>query len=132
MAKRELILLALDDPAVLQLMQSALRSSNYEPAVVQDTTGLEKVLGESSPSLLLIGELFNGKDGLKLAEKMLERFPTLPVLLYAEKDQDGLAKRALEAGISNYFVPPLGTKDIINAVQTSTARALRLGDWLRR
>ena len=63
---------------------------------------------------------------------MLERFPTLPILLYADQDTDQLAKETLRAGLSGYLFPPLRTDDIRHAVEHSLARARGLGDWLRR
>jgi PAS domain S-box-containing protein len=132
MAKSDLILLALDDSPILQLMGRALRASQYEIAVALDVATLHKVLQEASPALVLIGESFAGEKGLKLSENMLERFPTLPILLFSEKDTTGLAKDILLAGLSGYLYPPLRMDDIVNAVNRSVERAGRLGDWLRR
>ncbi|MBI5298039.1 MAG: response regulator [Chloroflexi bacterium] len=132
MVKPDLILLALDDSPLLQLMGRALRAAQYEIAVVQDVASLEKALHESSPALVLVGEVFAGEQGLKLSANMLERFPTLPVLLYSEKDTSGLAKEVLLAGLSGYLCPPLRMDDIVEAVNRSMARARSLGDWLRR
>jgi signal transduction histidine kinase len=132
MPNRELLLLALDDSPILQLMGRALRAADYELAIAQDAPGMNKSLDESSPALVLIGETFGGRKGLELSKEMLERFPTLPILLYAEHDTSDLAKRVLKGGLSGYLYPPLKTNDILEAVEQSIARARRLGDWLRR
>jgi PAS domain S-box-containing protein len=132
MAKSDLILLVLDPSPVLQLMERALRAADYEVAIVHDHDGLDKALQESSPALVLIAEVFAGENGIALAEEMLERFPTLPILLYADRDTTGLAKAALKTGLSGYLYPPLRTDDIVDSVNRSLARARRLGDWLRR
>jgi PAS domain S-box-containing protein len=132
MANRELILLALEESPVLGLMERALRAVEYDVAVVHDRDGLEKALAESTPALLLIGETFDGENGIPLAEAQLERFPTLPILIYAEKDTTGTVKAILKAGISGYLYPPLRTDDLVEAVKRSLLRARRLGDWLRR
>lgn len=131
MAKADLILLALDDSPILQLMSRALSAANYNVAIAHDKAGLDKALQESSPALVLIGETLAGQNGFELAGSMLERFPTLPILLYAEHDTTGLAKEALRAGLSGYIYPPLRTDDIVAAVDRSLTRARRLGDWLR-
>src|SRR5512133_3910704 len=128
----DMILLALDPSPVLGLMERALRAVAHEVAVVQTYDGLIKVLDESSPALLLIGESFCGKNGLEVAASQLERFPTLPILLYADHDTSGTAKAVLKAGLSGYLYPPLRTDDIVDAVQRSLARARHLGDWIRR
>ncbi len=94
--------------------------------------GLVKALDESSPALLLIGENFDEQNGIEIAETQLERFPTLPILLFAEKDTTGTVKAVLKAGLSGYLHPPLQTDDIVEAVKRSLARARNLGDWIRR
>jgi PAS domain S-box-containing protein len=132
MSKRELILLALDNSQSLQLMERALQAVDYEVAAVHDRKGLDSALEESSPALLLIGEQFDHQNGIEIAEVQLERFPTLPILLFAEKDTTGTAKAVLRTGLSGYLYPPLRTDDIVNSVKQSLARARHLGDWVRR
>jgi len=132
MNKQELILLALDESPFLMLVQRALRAAGYDVAEARDRAALERILQESSPSLLLIGASLQGDSGLKLAAEQLGRFPTLPILLYVEKDSGETAKQVLAAGLSGYIFPPLRTEDIVTAVTRSLARARHLGDWVRR
>jgi two-component system NtrC family sensor kinase len=79
----------------------------------------------------LIGEKLGGESGIQLSVKQLERFPTLPILLYAEKDSAPIAKEVLLAGLSGYIYPPLRTDDIVAAVTRSLERARKMGDWVR-
>lgn len=132
MSKPELILLALEDSAILSLMERALLSGKYETAIARNTQSLSKILQESIPSLLMIGETFDGRDGLKIARELLERFPTIPVLVYADEARPELIKGILRLGLSGFLVPPLRTSDILDSVETSLKNAHRVGDWLRR
>ncbi len=132
MAKPELILLALDDSPALHLMERALRAAGYEIATAHDQGGLENALQESSPSLLLIGEKLSEANGIQIAEAQLDRFPTLPIILFAERDTTGIVKAVLRTGLSGYLYPPLKTDEIVESVQRSLARASHLGDWVRR
>lgn len=131
MQKPALILLALDESPFLQLGERALRGAGYATAAARDRQGLARAMQESSPALLLIGESLRGESGLELAAEQLERFPTLPILLYIEKDSHATAKEVLRAGLSGYVFPPLRTDDIVAAVQRSLKRARRIGDWVR-
>src|SRR5512140_618578 len=132
MADRDMILLALDESPTLALMERALRAVDYDVAIVHAHAGLVKALDESSPALLLIGETFDGRNGIQVSEAQLERFPTLPILLFAERDTAGTAKAVLKAGLGGYLCPPLRTDDIVDAARRSLARARHLGDWIRR
>lgn len=130
--KKNLLLLALDPAPILDLMERALRAAAYEVAIVHNREGMDKSLQESLPALIVIGEKFAGSDCFTLAHEILERFPTLPIILYSEKDTTGLAKAALKNGLAGYLHPPLKIDDIVGEVNRCMARARKLGDWLRR
>ena len=68
MSKPDLILLALEESPTLNLMDRALRAINYDTAIAKDTKALARILQESTPALILIGEMFNGLEGLKIAK----------------------------------------------------------------
>ncbi len=131
MPKTDLILLALEASSTSNLMERALRVK-YDIAVANDVRSLNRLLLESTPALLLIGERFDGQDGIQIAEEVLERFPTLPFLIYTEKARPELIKSIFRIGINGYLAPPLRTDDIIDAVENSLKHAHRIGDWLRR
>src|SRR5215211_6620354 len=132
MPKPDLILLALEESSISNLMDRVLRAVRYETAVASNVPALGKILKEAVPSLLLIGESFDGHEGLKIARELQERFPTLPVLLYTEQLKSAQIKALFRLGLSGYLSPPLRTDDIVDAVENSLRNAHRVGDWLRR
>ncbi len=132
MPKPDLILLALEEPSVLNLMDRALRAMKYETAIANDTQSLGKILKESVPSLLLIGEKFDGHPGLKVAREIQDNFPTLPFLLYTENLTPELVKGIFRLSAGGYLSPPLKTDDIVETVENSLKNADRVGDWLRK
>jgi PAS domain S-box-containing protein len=131
MSKPDLILLALEESSILNLMDRALRAIDYTTAIAKNRQSLSQILQVSTPSLLLIGEKFDGLEGLTIIQELHERFPTLPFLIYTEKVQPELIKNILRLGLGAYLTPPLRTDDIIEAVETSLKNAHRVGDWLR-
>ncbi|MFL7867737.1 MAG: ATP-binding protein [Anaerolineales bacterium] len=132
MPKHDLILLALDDSNLMQLMQRALQAVSYETALASDRMAMEKIVQEAIPALVMLGEQFDGQLGVKFAREILGRFPTMPILIYAERESMVLYKEVLQAGLSGCLYPPLRNEDIIGAVERSLERARALGDWLRR
>jgi len=132
MPKSDLILLALDESQTSQLFERALRAASYSTAIVHDRAALDRILQDSSPALLIIGERIKNEEGMLVAKALLERFPTLPILLFTEHDTPNLVKEALHTGVSGYLYPPLLTNDIVNDVQHSLQRARHMGDWIRR
>jgi PAS domain S-box-containing protein len=132
MPKPDLILLALEESSILNLMDRVLRAVKYETAIAKDLQSLGKILKESTPSLLLLSEKFDGRDGLKVAKELQTHFPTLPFLFYADKLNPELMKGIFQLGLSGYLVPPLKTDDIVDAVESCIKNAHRVGDWLRK
>ena len=132
MPKRDLVLLALENSTILQLMQRALSAASYETAAASDRMGLSKILQETVPALIMIEEQFDDLPGVKIAREILERFPTIPILIYAEKESLLLYKEVVQAGLSGCLFPPLRNDDITRSVERSLQRARNLGDWLRR
>ena len=131
MPKSDLILLALDDSPILNLMERALHVK-YETAISKDTKSLARLLQEINPALVLVGEKFDGRDGFRISEELLERFPTLPILIYTAKVTPEQIKEIFRLGLSGFFALPLKTDDIVDLVETSLRNANRIGDWLRR
>ncbi len=125
-------MLALDPSPILDLMGRALHAAGYDVAVVHDRPGLDKSVQEAIPALILVGETFSSYDGFTVASDMLERFPTMPIILYATQDRPVLAKAAIKAGMSGYLYPPMHMEDIVHEVRRCLGRAGKLGDWLRR
>lgn len=132
MPKPDLILLALEESSILNLMDRVLRAVKYETAIAKDLQSLGKILKESTPALLLLSETFDGRDSLKIAKELQVHFPTLPFLFYAEKLKPELMKGIFQLGMSGYLIPPLKTDDIVDAVESCINNAHRVGDWLRK
>lgn len=132
MAKKELILLAINESLVTDLAEKALHAAGFDVTIVREQFLLDHAIQEAIPDLMIVGETFAGREWLSVANEVLERFPTMPIILYAKQDTTGFAKSALKAGLSGYLYPPLKMEDIVNEVQRCMLRARSLGDWLRR
>jgi len=132
MPKSDLVLVALEEGQILRLFERALSAASYEVAIAHDRTALDKALQESSPALVVLSQHFQAVEGLEIAKALLERFPTLPILLYLPNATLDTLKQALHIGISDCLFPPLHIDDIMQTVENSLRRAQHLGDWTRR
>ena len=86
MSTNNLILLAMEESPTLGLLERALYASGYAVAIARDIASLDKSLMETSPTLVVLTNQLDGKSGLKLSAGILERFPTLPIVLFASQD----------------------------------------------
>lgn len=127
-----MVLLAIDDDQVLQLFERAIAAGSFQTAVARDQPSLNKALQDSSPALVILSQGFANKDELEIAASLLERFPTLPVLLFIGEPSLESVKKALHIGISDCLFAPLKIDAIKQTVENSIKRASRIGDWTRR
>ncbi len=125
-----LILIAFPSSSERVIFERALRSAGYQVALAETGSEAEKIFQESIPSLVLLHASFE-RSGLDFAAALLERFPTLPVVLYEEAEKLASYRRALQIGLSGYLFPPLRIEDLQQTIERSLLRARRLGDWLR-
>ena len=132
MPKSDLVLLALDDEQLLQLFDRALSAVSYHVAVARDRDTLEKALQESSPALVIISQGFDGANELEIAGNLLDRFPTLPVLILLLRDSPDVVRKAIHIGVSDCLYAPLHINEIMQTVENSIKRADHIGDWTRR
>lgn len=132
MAKSELILLATDDAQIQQLFERALLARSFRTAVARDMAGLDKALQESSPALVIISQHFDKSNELEISATLLERFPTLPILLFFSQPALETVRRAIHIGVSDCLFAPLRIDEVVLTVENSIKRATHIGDWVRR
>lgn len=132
MPKTDLILLAMDDSPALGLLERALRAAGYTVSKAQDADAVDRLLLESAPVVMLVSQNLKSQSGIEIGKKVLERFPTLPILLYADKDDVKLFKEAIRAGLADFLYPPLRIDDIVAIIKHNQKRAEQMGDWVRR
>lgn len=132
MAKQDLILLAMNASPTLDLMAKALGESGFDVVLAHDSAAVERSSQQSIPALIIIGENLSGGDVFSISAGILEKFPSMPIILYTEKDSSQTAAQAIRTGISGYLHQPLKADTIVQEVERSLSRARKLGDWLRR
>ncbi len=132
MPRRELILLAVETPAVQRAIEQALTAAGFEVEIAADSQKLEKLLRERTPSVVVLGEALDGASGLDVCAALLERFPTLPVALAAHTESAAFILQALRAGVSDCLLPPFEAAAIVEAIARIRKRADVTGDWVRR
>lgn len=132
MTDQQRILLAVNSSQFLDLIPRALQAAGFEVMTAADRTGLDKAVNEATPALVIISQIFDDHDGLEIAGELLERFPTLPIILYAGVESAETAIAVIRRGIAGYLYPPLKIPQIMEEIQRVLDRARHLGDWVRR
>ncbi len=131
MPEPALILVAISEETTRRQCELALGANSYRTAFVSDREALEKSMQEAMPDLILLDQDYDGTEGLLVAKGLLERFPTLPILILVRRDPVEMVKRSIAIGIVECLIPPLKSEDILKAVEKSISRAEKTGELSR-
>ena len=113
--KNRKIMIADDDPAILDALEMLLVDEGYEVATASDGETVKKVQ-DDTPDLLLLDIWMSGEDGREIAKilKKHEKTKDLPiVMISASKDID---KSARESGADDFLAKPFDIEDLLKVV----------------
>ena len=132
-ARTPLVLVAGDDPAMLEMTRQALEAQGY--AVAEAPNGAEALVrfGELDPSMLLLEAAMPEMDGLACCRELRKRHPDrqIPIVIMAAGDDGEAIDRAYEAGATDFIAKPISPPDLAHRVRY-LLRANRLSAGLRR
>lgn len=89
--------------------------------VISETAGLARKIKDFNPDVVLIDVSDPSRDTLEeltMASDPMSR----PVAMFVDKDSEGLAKAAIEAGVSAYVVDGLSAKRLQPVLEAAIAR----------
>ena len=89
MSEQHQLLLAIEKPEMVYAFKCGLSAPAYDIFVAQDQAALNYTIQRSSPALVIVDQNFSGKNGLEIASSLIDRFPTMPVLVYLENENLG-------------------------------------------
>jgi DNA-binding response OmpR family regulator len=113
-AGRELILIADDDPDVLELLRFRLNQEGYETATATDGEEALALVRDRSPDACILDVRMPKLDGLGVVRAMREddSFSGIPVLLLTASVADRNVARGLEAGANDYMAKPFAHTEL--------------------
>ncbi|MFQ5886147.1 MAG: ANTAR domain-containing response regulator [Anaerolineae bacterium] len=116
------ILLAEDESISLMGLKAKLESLGHQ-VVAEGATGSEAVAlaRETKPDLAILDIKMPDMDGIEASRKIMEEEP-IPIILLTGYGQEGLAQRAVEAGVFGYLLKPAGEEDLVPAITLARAR----------
>lgn len=114
------ILIADDNPAILEALSLMLQDVGYDITTVSDDKIIKQVVA-LKPDLLLLDIWLSGQDGREICKILKNRSDTkhIPVILIsANKDTSVIAK---EAGADDFLEKPFDMDDLLAKLASHTA-----------
>jgi DNA-binding response OmpR family regulator len=121
---RPVVLVADDDPDILNLVTLRLERDGYEVVRAQDGQVAVDRAFERTPDLALIDVSMPKLDGYQVTERLRGNDATrrTPIILLTARVQEADVARGLEAGADDYVKKPFSTDELRSRVQAALGR----------
>lgn len=121
---RPLVLVADDDPDILDLVRYRLERSGYEVAVARDGLQAVQLAGELSPSLAVLDVMMPSLNGFEVTRRLREDPATreIPVILLTARAQEADVQEGFDAGADDYIRKPFSPRELSARVQAVLGR----------
>jgi two-component system response regulator YesN len=113
-----------DNPLIRMGLPSLISWEALDAKVIGSARDGDEAIGlcrSKSPDIVVTDIRMPGKDGLYLLDFLQREFPNVSTIVISAYDEFKYAKRALEAGSTNYLLKPINPKELEKAL----AKAIR-------
>lgn len=119
-----LVLVADDDPDILDLVRYRLERSGYSVTTATDGTEAVRLAGELSPALAVLDVMMPGLTGFDVTRRLREDPETarIPVILLTAKAQEADVQEGFDAGADDYIRKPFSPRELSARVQAILGR----------
>lgn len=116
---RMVIVIAEDDPDILQLVAIRLERSGYEVLRAPDGERALQLVSEHIPDLVVLDVLMPKLTGLEVTRRIREDPATreIPVILLTARVEEADLKQGFEAGATDYLKKPFSPQDLQERVK---------------
>ncbi|MBI9009247.1 MAG: response regulator transcription factor [Tenericutes bacterium] len=113
-----------DDQNIQNVIQIALRNSNYEISSFDDAKSLYKRLENEKPDLFLLDIMLPDLDGLEILKhlKSNPQFQDIPVMIISAKISEVDKVIGLDSGADDYLIKPFGVLELVSRVKALLRR----------
>ena len=117
------ILVVDDDPGQRSLLESFLRSQNFEVVLADSGEQALALLPGGNFSMMISDVRMPGLSGLETLRRVRPQFPSLPVLLVTAYADIRDAVVAMRDGALNYLAKPIDLDELLSTVRQATGVA---------
>jgi DNA-binding response OmpR family regulator len=119
-----LVLVADDDPDILDLVRYRLERSGYAVATATDGGEAVRLAGELSPALAVLDVMMPGLTGFEVTRKLRDDPQTarIPVILLTARAQEADVQEGFAAGADDYLRKPFSPRELSARVQAVLGR----------
>jgi DNA-binding response OmpR family regulator len=124
MNARPVVLIADDDPDILELVKFRLERAGYDVLPARDGEEALQLLTERQPDLAVLDVMMPKLTGYDVTRRIRENDETrrIPVILLTARVQEADVARGFEAGADDYLKKPFSPQELRARVQAILGR----------
>jgi DNA-binding NarL/FixJ family response regulator len=113
------VVLADDHPVVLAGLRSLIQTGDELDLVGEATTGLAalSLIREKQPDVAVLDISMPGLNGVALAKRIAEEFPSVRVLMLTLHEDRAYVNQALQAGVRGYALKRSAAQNLLHAIR---------------
>jgi two-component system phosphate regulon sensor histidine kinase PhoR len=132
MGETKRILLVFSDMSTIHLLErNILSPEQYKVLVARSCAEARKLVEAVSPDLMILGDKLVDGDYIELATNLLERQPTLPIILMMSDENAVLSPEVIRLGLVDWLTPPIKSQEMRTAVERGLKRSKQWENWLK-
>lgn len=112
------ILIADDEPDILEILRFNLEAEGYEVTTVKNGIEAIEISKKISPDLIVLDMMMPGKSGLQVCEdlRLLPSFKNTLIIFLTAINNDDTEVKSLQSGADDYLVKPIRPMVLISKV----------------
>ncbi len=114
------ILVVDDEPNVRTLLQEQLEAEGYHVTLAASGEEALSRAAAQVPDVAIVDLTMPGMDGMMLTERLVDRYPTLPVLMLTAHGTIENAVQAIKKGAADFLVKPFETTDLLTRIEKAS------------
>ncbi len=119
MLKREKVLVADDDPIILNFLHSLLKDKGYEVITAEDGERALEMALIYHPDIIVTDIVMPYRDGFDLIKVLRKesKLKNTPIVILSMKDKEDDIVKGLEEGADDYVIKPFNALELIARIK---------------
>ena len=119
--KKFRILIADDEPRIVNFLRAKLKASGYEVLTASDGLEVLEAAQAEEPDMIVLDLMMPKKDGFE-ALKELRTFSSVPVIILSARQDDSDKIKGLDLGADDYLPKPFNPDELVARIEALRRR----------
>jgi len=122
MEKKKTILIIEDDIHYGEMLQEAMQQFGYNAYLAYSATGGIDIVRQTKIDIIISDINMPSVNGIQLAERLMNMYLDIPIILITSTNDLDLIRRALKMGVIDYLIKPINVQELPLVIEKNLER----------